>query len=118
MGENNGKKDDKNDGKTEDHDDGQKDDEDKTTDESKTDDKEPAIDKSGDGNDGLSMREWFDQKVKEKKEGMIEYALRAAAERSTWEILAEALLEEEEECEEEEEEEASTSRSMPGEQQD
>merc|ERR1719453_1798396 len=82
----------KKDGKTHDHEDGKKDDEDETTDGSKTDDKENATDKSEDGNDGLTMEEWFKEKVQEKKEAAIEWGLNAAATPSTWDILAEALL--------------------------
>merc|ERR1712224_902381 len=95
-------KDDKKHDKKDDREDGKKDDDDENTDETKTDDKENETDKSEDGNDGLTMREWFEEKVKEKKEEAIEWTLNAAAKPSTWDILAEALLGEEVEEEGEE----------------
>ena len=65
---------------------------------------ENATDNSEDGNDGLTMREWFGEKVQERKEAAIQWALNAAVEPSTWDILAEALINDEEIEEEEEEE--------------
>merc|ERR1712048_646221 len=92
--------------KKDDREDGKKDDDDENTDETKTDDKENETDKSEDGNDGLTMREWFEEKVKEKRDEAIEWTLKAAVNPSTWEIAAEILLADEEGEEEKEEEEA------------
>ena len=97
---------DKKHGKKDDHEDGKKDDDDENTDETKTDDKENETDKSEDGNDGLTMREWFEEKVKEKRNEAIEWTLNAAVNPSKWELAAEILLAGEEVEEEEEEEEA------------
>merc|ERR1712048_1364760 len=99
-------KDEKKHGKKDDREDGKKDDDDENTDETKTDDKENETDKSEDGNDGLTMREWFEEKVKEKRDEAIEWTLNAAVDPSTWELAAEILLADEEGEEEKEEEEA------------
>merc|ERR1712224_203005 len=97
------KKKDKKHDKKDDHEDGKKDDE--NTDETKTDDKGNETDKSEDGNDGLTMREWFEEKVKEKRNEAIEWTLNAAVNPSKWELAAEILLANEEGGVEEEEEE-------------
>merc|ERR1711907_347955 len=99
------KKDGKKHDKKDDREDGKKDDDDENTDETKTDDKENETDKSEDGNDGLTMREWFEEKVKEKRDEAIEWTLNAAVDPSKWELAAEILLVDEEGEEEKEEEE-------------